>query len=106
MIEIEWEPHDSSKYGYATALVTSLVSTDHLMVVQFKGKSSEAVEYSGVMRLPRSVEESQATGTYRYGGVDATFRLYGAFQDSEFTVYEGTWIEGDYVATVSFDRTA
>jgi len=106
MIQLEWEPDDDSKYGYQVASVISLVRDGVQMIVQFKGWSTDAKPYTGVVRLPLSITKSTATGTCKHGNRDAPFRLIGAFLDTEFTQYEGTWSEApDYRAMFYLDTT-
>jgi hypothetical protein len=107
MIQLEWEPDDDSKYDYQVASVISQVRDGVQMIVQFKGWSTEAKPYTGVVRLPLSITKSTSTGTCTHGDKNAPFQLVGAFLDTEFTRYEGTWSEGpDYKSTFSFDTTA
>ena len=74
------------------------------MVVQFKGWSTEAKPYIAVVRLPLSLTTSMATGACTHGDRREELKLIGAFLDTEFTRYEGTWSEDpDYKATFSFD---
>lgn len=107
MIQLGWEPDDESKYGYQMASVISLVRDGVQMIVQFKGWSTDAKPYTGVLRLPLSITKSTATGTCKHGDNEAPFRLVGSFLDTAFTCYEGIWWEApDYKATFSFDITA
>lgn len=108
MIELEWDPKDStSSLPYQTAQGSSPVTNDGLMMIEYKGWSTnDAKPFAGVVRIPLSTVTQSATGSGTLGKANAPFSLIGAFADEECTRYEGTWTEAPgEVWTFSFDIT-
>lgn len=104
---LEWKCTVDRFVSRHEARVTSSAKTEDYLKIEYVGwANTESQTFSGSVTLHLSTVECGTQGEGKLGNSPAPFRLVGAFQNEDFTIYEGTWYEDpDYVATFSFDAS-
>lgn len=106
-IRLEWKCTVPGFVSLAEARVTSCARTSNYLKIEYEGwVKDESKSFSGQVTVPLSTEEHETKGEGALGSAPVPYRLVGAFQNDECTIYEGTWYEDPgYTATFSFDAS-